>query len=237
MLQPVIRPTAPHFATKESLQAPSTRSGGSPIRTQNSACPVGQISGLVCASRTHERGATRSSRVLGAGCNGRAGAAGRATPMRTAKSCGPDLPTLGSSLCATSAQTTVAIKPGTPGRARISRQTVARGLPVAPAEPVVTAACFFVAGGPWVRPASGIPRALSSSRDVVRHDSDASRAAGMLSDVPSAVMLRESGASSIPETSEVTTAASGILDRPLSRAMTSSEPFEMCIQSRKRCLI
>ena len=143
MLQPVIRPTAPHFATKESLQAPSTRSGGSPIRTQNSACPVGQISGLVCASRTHERGATRSSRVLGAGCNGRAGAAGRATPMRTAKSCGPDLPTLGSSLCATSAQTTVAIKPGTPGRARISRQTVARGMPVAPAEPVVTAACFF----------------------------------------------------------------------------------------------
>src|SRR6185437_149605 len=31
---------------------------------------------------------------------------------------------------------------------------------IAPALPVVTAACFFVAGGPWVRPASGIPRAL-----------------------------------------------------------------------------
>jgi hypothetical protein len=27
---------------------------------------------------------------------------------------------------------------------------------------VVTAACFLVAGGPWVRPASGIPRALFS---------------------------------------------------------------------------
>src|SRR5215472_2479163 len=28
------------------------------------------------------------------------------------------------------------------------------------AEPVVTAACFFSAGGPWVRPSPGIPCAL-----------------------------------------------------------------------------
>ena len=43
----------------------------------------------------------------------------------------------------------------------INVKTVARGMPVVSAEPVVTAACFFSAGGPWVRPASGIPRALS----------------------------------------------------------------------------
>ncbi len=40
---------------------------------------------------------------------------------RTAKSCGPDLPTLGSSLWVTNAQAMEAIKPGTPGRARSSR--------------------------------------------------------------------------------------------------------------------
>ena len=49
------------------------------------------------------------------------------------------LPTLGSSLCvsdvgpadrhAASAQAVVAKKPGTPGRARIRRQTIAQGMP------------------------------------------------------------------------------------------------------------
>jgi hypothetical protein len=44
-----------------------------------------------------ERGASRSSRTLGAGCDGRFGGARRAALMRTAKSCGPDTPTLVSS--------------------------------------------------------------------------------------------------------------------------------------------
>jgi hypothetical protein len=30
-------------------------------------------------------------------------------------------------------------------------KTIAQGMPVISAEPVVTAACFFVARGPWVR--------------------------------------------------------------------------------------
>src|SRR5277367_3469987 len=42
-------------------------------------------------------------------------------------------------------------------------KTIAQGMPVDPAPPVVTAACFFVAGGPWVRPSPGIPCALFSS--------------------------------------------------------------------------
>jgi hypothetical protein len=49
-------------------------------------------------SRAHKRGVSRSSRTLGAGCDGRFGGAGRARPSRTAKSCGPDTPTLVSSL-------------------------------------------------------------------------------------------------------------------------------------------
>jgi len=48
-------------------------------------------------SRALKRGATRSSRVLGAGCDGRFGARDERSSRRMAKACGPDLPTLGSS--------------------------------------------------------------------------------------------------------------------------------------------
>jgi hypothetical protein len=52
-----------------------------------------------------------------------------------------------------------------PGRSRISRKTVARGMPAAPAEPVVLPRAFFVARGPWVQPAPGIPCALDRRGD------------------------------------------------------------------------
>jgi hypothetical protein len=39
-------------------------------------------------------------------------------------------------------------------------KTIAQGMPVDPALPVVTPPAFFVAGGPWVRPSPGIPCAL-----------------------------------------------------------------------------
>jgi hypothetical protein len=45
-----------------------------------------------------KRGVSRSSRTLGAGCDGRGSDARRAALLRTAKSCGPDAPTLASSL-------------------------------------------------------------------------------------------------------------------------------------------
>ena len=52
----------------------------------------------------------------------------------TAKSCGPDIPTLISSFVALmSREAMVASKPGAPGRARISRNTIAQGMPVDPA--------------------------------------------------------------------------------------------------------
>src|SRR5438552_2137660 len=50
------------------------------------------------SSRLTKRGVSRSSRTLGAGCDGRGGVARRATTSRTAKPCGPDAPTLASSL-------------------------------------------------------------------------------------------------------------------------------------------
>ena len=77
---------------------------------------------------------------------------------RTAKSCGPDLPTLGSSLCVTSAQATVAKKPGTPRRARISRQTNRAGNAGCFGVPVVTClrAFFHCTQGCGCVSASGI---------------------------------------------------------------------------------
>ena len=58
---------------------------------------------ILSPSRLHWRGVSRSSRTLGAGCGGRkeaqrAVSAPTKASSRTAKSCGPDSPTLGSSL-------------------------------------------------------------------------------------------------------------------------------------------
>jgi hypothetical protein len=66
------------------------------------------------------------------------------------------------------------------GRSRISRETIAQGMPDDPADPVVTAACTFFARGPWVRPSPGIPCALSVGGRTNRQDSDAKCVAGML---------------------------------------------------------
>jgi len=90
----------------------------------------------------------------------------RKHPWRTAKACGPDLPTLGSSLRATSPQATVATKPGHRGERAISVKTIAQGMPDCFGVPVVTAACFFVAGGPWVR--SSIRHSLRPSHRGTR---------------------------------------------------------------------
>jgi hypothetical protein len=51
-------------------------------------------------------------------------------PAHMAKSRGPDAPTLASSRQAQDGQpATVATKPGTPGRSRISHQPIAQGMP------------------------------------------------------------------------------------------------------------
>src|SRR5262249_18462829 len=79
-------------------------------------------------SRAHKRGASRSSRTLGAGCNGRAGSPDERSradgkiawswpPDAEVKPAGEDPPA------------TVANKPGAPGRARIRRNTIAQGRP------------------------------------------------------------------------------------------------------------
>jgi hypothetical protein len=61
-------------------------------------------------------------------------------------------------------EATVANRPGTPRRTRISRKTIAQGVPVVPAALLMLACAkvhFFCTQGSRVRPASGIPCALS----------------------------------------------------------------------------
>jgi hypothetical protein len=65
--------------------------------------------------------------------------------------------------CGTLRKATAARKPGTPRRPRISRKTIARGMPVVSAEPVLLACAkctLLCTQGSRVRPASGIPCAL-----------------------------------------------------------------------------
>ena len=70
-------------------------------------------------------GAYASPRTLGSGCDGRAGYAGEAKLMRTAKACGPDLPMPGSSRRVISTAT-VAIKAGHRRERAISRNPLRR---------------------------------------------------------------------------------------------------------------
>jgi len=74
----------------------------------------------------HQEGRSGSSRVLGAGSDGRVGVRRRSTLARTAKARGPDLPTLGSTLRAQKPGGTVAKTPGHRGERAISRKPLRR---------------------------------------------------------------------------------------------------------------
>jgi len=108
--------------------------------------------------------------------------------MRTAKSCGPDVPVLASSLAMV--LTYHARRWGqesrSPGRARINRKPIARGMPVVSAEPVVPAACIF-----FCRRAMGAASIRHSLHPLVfegrgNHDSGADPAARAMMHVGSA---------------------------------------------------
>jgi hypothetical protein len=77
-----------------------------------------------CSVPLSNRGAFRDRHGRWGGMRWTCSAVGRTAWARTAKSRGPDPPTLGSSQWG-DLLATEAIKPGTPGRARISRKTIA----------------------------------------------------------------------------------------------------------------
>jgi len=113
------------------------------------------------------RGASRTSRNVGAGCDGRFSSQ-RASSMRTnegsrtAKSRGPDTPTLVSRWrrCIRISPATVARKPGAPRRSRISRKPVAQGGPDVRLNLWFLPPAFFLQAGHGCQPMPGLPCAL-----------------------------------------------------------------------------
>jgi hypothetical protein len=89
----------------------------------------------------------------------------RSALMRTAKSCGPDAPTLASSSWEASfSGMTVARKPGHRGERVISRKTIAQGRPDASAEPVCSCAFLFAH---FAHETAGAARTRSSLRPLI----------------------------------------------------------------------
>jgi hypothetical protein len=126
------------------------------------ACAVGQISGL-CLRVPPARGALRDRHETWAGmrwmCGPRmtstAGACGK-----TAWSCPPDAGVKFAKMICGRRWLQSPVHRGERGISLKPLRRECRMFGV----PVVTAACVLVAGGPWVRPAPGIPCALRLSR-------------------------------------------------------------------------
>jgi len=93
------------------------KSLSSPLCKNISLSPSGKSSLQARPVPPRLRGTYASSRTLGAGCDGRGSDARRAALARTAKSCGPDAPTLASSF-AKQSRGDGGNKARSPGRAR-----------------------------------------------------------------------------------------------------------------------
>ena len=83
----------PHPTSVTTAKRPSCGRETAPYRTDLVFLKIRNCV-LFRWSRSHKRGASRSSRTLGAGCGGRGSVARRAILTRTAKACGPGAPTL-----------------------------------------------------------------------------------------------------------------------------------------------
>jgi hypothetical protein len=122
----------------------------SPFRKNFSLSPSGKSILELAPSRAHQRGVSRSSRHVGHGMRWMRWRQARLISSRTralphtAKSCGPDIPTLISSLAEHFREATVARKPGHRGERAISCKTIARGMPGDSGVTVVTTlVCSF----------------------------------------------------------------------------------------------
>jgi hypothetical protein len=108
------------------------------------AFAVGQIISTSSPRPASIRGAYASSRTLGAGCDGRGSGARRAALARTAKSCGPDAPTLASSFAKQFARRRWQQSPVTGESTEETVKTIAQGRPGETGEPVVTMLVCFI---------------------------------------------------------------------------------------------
>jgi hypothetical protein len=152
--------------------------------------PFFRISANHKPSRASKRGASRSSRVSGAGCGGRDHIVRRAMGSRTAKSCGPDSPTLESSLARRFAGRWWLTSPVHQGEREAAVKTIAQGMPGVSAalSLLACAKCTFFARkarGCSQHPAFPAPSCSSRTRIPARPGRF--RAAGMRSRVFPAV--------------------------------------------------
>jgi hypothetical protein len=103
-----------------------------------------QITGLFIAVSSLTKGALAIVTNVGVGCGGRGCAFDEQRATRTAKACGPDAPMLASSFWeAGFPGATVTKEPGHRGEHAVNRNTIARGKPDDPVEPVVSNSCAF----------------------------------------------------------------------------------------------
>ena len=112
-------------------------------KTNRFACRANHLYNLAL-SRPDKRGVSRSSRTRDGMRWTRRHRKTNDAGLRTAKSCGPDAPTLASSLAETIREATVAKSPVTGESTKEAVKTIARGMPGNPGEPVVTnSSCFL----------------------------------------------------------------------------------------------
>jgi len=126
-------------------------------------CPTGKSSLQAGPVRAHQRGRIAIVTKRWAWMRWTRLAQSTKRNPRTAKSCGPDAPTLASSWrrCFRIALATVARKPGHRGERDISCKTIARGMPGVSGVTVVTnARVFYHHARLRAQPAPGIPCAL-----------------------------------------------------------------------------
>ena len=121
---------------------------------------------------------------------------------------------------------TVTTKPVSPGRTRISRNTIAQGMPAAPAEPVVLPRAFLLHAdhGCSPHPAFPAPSVSDEGGSMEKLGRNAPRECDLTPS--SAVMPRAGGASSTLRLLGSRTAASGILDRPAKPGDDNGESAE-----------
>ena len=141
-------------------------------------------------------------------------------PGRTVKSCGPDPPMLGSNPWADEALRGRWLEScGTPRRPRISRKTIAQGVPVVSAALSLLACAevrLFCTQGSRVRPASGTPCALCFRGRLGFLQNPGRSCRGNVKPCPRPPLSPGlTGGPSTPRLPGSSRAASGILDRPV----------------------
>ena len=137
-------------AKRMNFRAESSRCGSSSPVVKNISIPFRPKSPVYFRPSCPTQGAARDRHGRGAGCDGRGCAADERRVKRTAKSCGPDAPTLASSPQeAKLLRAMVAKKPGHQGEHEAAVKTIAQGRPGCSGEPVVTCSCalFFCTRG------------------------------------------------------------------------------------------